>query len=165
MISMWTFSKQRLERQEGWKWAGDKSLPEVGHVVDGPQSSSPEPVSSTQSQTALQNWKTNSKPSQHDDSRGLADGSLNLPQRKEARQRNKLPVHKHSENQTLKYNSWRTTKLISLTWGQHANLNCHTSLREQLTKQLPLKDRRRKTLHISQPPSETMAEYLLKCQH
>jgi hypothetical protein len=28
--------------------------------------------------------------------------------------------------------------------GQHANLNCNTSLREELTKQLPLKDRRKK---------------------
>jgi hypothetical protein len=30
------------------------------------------------------------------------------------------------------------------TWGQHTNLNCHTPLREELTKQLPLKDRRQK---------------------
>jgi hypothetical protein len=28
--------------------------------------------------------------------------------------------------------------------GQHTNLNCHTPLREELMKQLPLKDRNKK---------------------
>jgi hypothetical protein len=51
----------------------------------------------------LQNWKTISKPSQHTDSRRLADGSLTLPQRKGARQRNKPPVSQHSENPTPKH--------------------------------------------------------------
>jgi hypothetical protein len=36
------------------------------------------------------------------------------------------------------------TELISGTWGQHTNVNCHTSLR--VTKQLTLKDRGKKTL-------------------
>jgi hypothetical protein len=40
----------------------------------------------------------------------------------------------------------------------------HTSLREELTKQLPLKDRR-KTGEMSQPPSKTKTEPLLKHQH
>jgi hypothetical protein len=60
----------------------------------------------------LQNCKTNSKPSQHSDRRGLFDGSLTLPQRKEARQRNKSPVNKHSENPTPRQESWWTTELI-----------------------------------------------------
>jgi hypothetical protein len=49
-------------------------------------------------------------------------------------------------------------------WGQHTNLNCHTSLREELTKQLLLKDRRKKkkTLPTGQPSGETMTELLLK---
>jgi hypothetical protein len=33
LISMWTFSKQKLERQKGWQQAGDKLLPEIGQVV------------------------------------------------------------------------------------------------------------------------------------
>jgi hypothetical protein len=40
-------------------------------------------------------------------------------------------------------------RVDSEIWGQHANVNCHTSLSEELTKQLPLKDRRK---NITQPP-------------
>jgi hypothetical protein len=40
----------------------------------------------------------------------------------------------------------------------------HTSLREELTKQLPLKDRR-KTGKTPLPPGETKTEALLKYQH
>jgi hypothetical protein len=36
-----------------------------------------------------------------------------LPQRKEARQRNKHPVIKHSENPTPKQDTWWATELIS----------------------------------------------------
>jgi hypothetical protein len=35
-----------------------------------------------------------------------------LPQRKKARQRNKPPVNKHSENPTPKQESWWATELI-----------------------------------------------------
>jgi hypothetical protein len=51
---------------------------------------------------AVKNCKTNSKPSQHADSRGPGDGSLTLPQRKVVRQRSKPQVNKHSENPTPK---------------------------------------------------------------
>jgi hypothetical protein len=44
---------------------------------------------------------------------GGADGTLSLPQRKGARQRNKPPVNKHSEKPTPKQDSWWTTELIS----------------------------------------------------
>jgi hypothetical protein len=40
----------------------------------------------------------------------------------------------------------------------------HTSLREELTKQLPVKDRR-KTGETPQPPGETRTEPLFKYQH
>jgi hypothetical protein len=40
----------------------------------------------------------------------------------------------------------------------------HTSLREELTKKLSLKDRR-KTGETPQPPGETKTELLLKYQH
>jgi hypothetical protein len=40
----------------------------------------------------------------------------------------------------------------------------HTSLREELTKQLPLKDRK-KTGQSPQTPGETKTELLLKYQH
>jgi hypothetical protein len=33
LISMQTFSKQRLEMQKGWQWVGDKLLPEIGQIV------------------------------------------------------------------------------------------------------------------------------------
>jgi hypothetical protein len=57
----------------------------------------------------------NRKPSQYADSRGPADGSLTLLQRKRVRQRNKTPVSKHSENPTPKQDSWWATKLLSGT--------------------------------------------------
>jgi hypothetical protein len=40
----------------------------------------------------------------------------------------------------------------------------HTSLREELTKQVPLKDRK-KTGESPQPPGETKTELLLQYQH
>jgi hypothetical protein len=40
----------------------------------------------------------------------------------------------------------------------------HTSLREELTKQLPLKDKR-KSGKTPKPPGETKTELLLKYQH
>jgi hypothetical protein len=33
LISAQTLSKQKLERQKGQQWAGDKLLPEIGQVV------------------------------------------------------------------------------------------------------------------------------------
>jgi hypothetical protein len=59
-----------------------------------------------------------------------------------------------------KQGSWWATKLISGTWGQHINLNCHTPLRKQMTKQLPLKDRRKK----QNTPGETTIDLQLKYQ-
>jgi hypothetical protein len=41
----------------------------------------------------------------------------------------------------------------------------HTSLRKELTKQLLLKDRKKKTGMSPQPPGETKTELLLKYQH
>jgi hypothetical protein len=38
------------------------------------------------------------------------------------------------------------TELFSRTWGQYTSSNHHTSLRKELTKQLPLKDRKKKKL-------------------
>jgi hypothetical protein len=111
-----------------------------------PQSSSPEIVSNIQSQTTLQNWKTITKTSQQGDSRGTADRSLILPQKKGMRQINNPPVNQHTKNATQKQDNWWATKLISRTWRKHKNLNCHTSLRKEMMKQLPLKHRIKKTL-------------------
>jgi hypothetical protein len=49
---------------------------------------------------ALQNGKINSEPSQHGDSRGLADRLMTSPQRKGVKQR-----IKYSENSTPKQDS------------------------------------------------------------
>jgi hypothetical protein len=49
-----------------------------------------------------------------------------------------------SKNASLKQDSRWATELISGMWGQHTNLNSHTSLRKELTKQLPLKDKKKK---------------------
>jgi hypothetical protein len=46
---------------------------------------------------------------------------------------------------------------------KNANVNCHTSLREELTKQLPQKPGEKK--NIAQTPGETMTKLLLKYQH
>jgi hypothetical protein len=116
---------KQLERQVWQQQGGDRLLPEVGQV----EGSSPGQVSSTQSQKALQGWRTNSKSSQHIDNRGPAEGSLTLPQGKGARQRNMSPVNKHSEKPTLMQDNRWSTELISWIWGQDAGLSCHTSLR------------------------------------
>jgi hypothetical protein len=48
----------------------------------------------------------------------------------------------------------------SRTGGQHTNLNHHTSLREELTKQLPLKDRRgKKEKNTTQPPGKLLQSF------
>jgi hypothetical protein len=87
----------------------------------------------------LQNWKIISKPSQHVDSRGPADGSLTLPQRKGTRQRNKPQVNQHTGNPTPKQDSWWVTELISGTWGQATahwerslQSSCHWKTEEKL---------------------------------
>jgi hypothetical protein len=41
----------------------------------------------------------------------------------------------------------------------------HTSLREELTKQLSLKDRKKKTGEFPHQPADTKTELLLKYQH
>jgi hypothetical protein len=51
--------------------------------------------------------------------RGLADGSLTLPQRKRARQRNKPPVNQLSKNLTPKQNGWWATELIPGTQSKY----------------------------------------------
>jgi hypothetical protein len=96
LISMRTFNKQRLKRKKGQQLAGDKPLPETGML----------PVSNSQSQMTLQNWKTVSKTSQHTDSRGPANRSLTCPKKEGAKQRNKPSVNQHSENPTPKQDSW-----------------------------------------------------------
>jgi hypothetical protein len=110
-----------------------------------PQWSSPEPVSSIQAKMTLKNWRTKREWSQYADSRGLADVSLILPQRKGERQRKKPLVINPSKNSTPKQESWWITHMISATWRPHANLNCHTSLRQKLTKQMVMKDRKKLT--------------------
>jgi hypothetical protein len=77
----------------------------------------------------LQNWNTIRKTSQHPDSKEVADGSLTMPYRKGARQRNNPPINQHSENPTLKQDDWWATELFSRTRVQYTNSNCHTSLR------------------------------------
>jgi hypothetical protein len=80
-----------------------------------------------------------------------------LPQRKGVRQRNKPPVNQHSENPTP---GWLV--------GYRADLQnlrtSHTSLREELTKQLQLKytKKKKKTGETPQPPGKTKTEPLLK---
>jgi hypothetical protein len=56
------------------------------------------------------------------------------------KQRNKPPVNKHHKNSTPKLVGYRAD-----LWNLRTN---HTSLREDLTKKLPLKDRD-KSWHVS----------------
>jgi hypothetical protein len=66
-----------------------------------------------------------------------------LLQRKGSRQRSKLPVNKYSKN-TTRQDSWWATELILEPEDNIQTENCHTALREELTKQLPLKNRKKK---------------------
>jgi hypothetical protein len=73
--------------------------------------------------------------------------------------------------QTLAHKpAWEISSRPTAGWlvGYRADLQNlrtnHTSLREELTKQLPLKDRKKKTCKFSQPPGETKRELLLKYQ-
>jgi hypothetical protein len=81
-----------------------------------------------------------------------------LPQRKGVRQRNKPLINQHSENPTPN----------RMAGGPHCRSlepeASHTSLREELTKQLLLKDRK-KTGESLQLLDETKTELLLKYQH
>jgi hypothetical protein len=77
LISRQTFHKQRLERQKGRQWAGDKPLPEIGQKWS----------------TKLISWATEQYPKSYNNaklknnqqtitttnSRGLAEGSLPCP--------------------------------------------------------------------------------------
>jgi hypothetical protein len=54
----------------------------------------------------------NKQSSQHADSRGPADTTLTLPQRKGVKQRNKPPVNKYSKKPPPKWDSWWTTEMI-----------------------------------------------------
>jgi hypothetical protein len=58
-----------------------------------------------------------------------------LPQRKEVKQRNKPPGNQHTKNPTPRQDCWWTTELILESEDiTHTNLNCHTTLRKELTK-------------------------------
>jgi hypothetical protein len=95
LISVQTFSKQRLERQKGWLQVGDKLLPEIGQIA-------------VHKAHLLSQWATSKvkrcckmeKPSANHHNTltaGSHDRSLTLPQRKRVRQRNRPPI-----NQTVK---------------------------------------------------------------
>jgi hypothetical protein len=90
----------------------------------------------------LQNWKIISKPSQHADSRGWLMDHWPC-----SRERGKAKKQGPSKLTQWKLNS-KAEQLVSYradpqNLRTHTNSNCHTSLKEELTKQLPLKDRRK----------------------
>jgi hypothetical protein len=111
----------------------------------------------------LQNWKIISKPSQHADSRGPADGSLTLPQTR-GKAKKQSPSNQAQWKPNSKAGQLMGSRADSGTWGQHTNLNGYTPVREEPTKQLPLKDRRKKK-KTTKPHGGTMTELLLKYQH
>jgi hypothetical protein len=95
---------------------------------------------------ALQNWKTNRKPSQHTDSRGPAYGSLTLPQTKGVRQRNEPPVNQLRENpipnqDSCGLQSWSPkpeeniqTTTATPHWGRSSPSSCHWKTEEKLVR-------------------------------
>jgi hypothetical protein len=66
-----------------------------------------------------------------------------LPQRKGVRQRNKPPINQHSEKHNSKA-GWLVGHRTDL-WNLRTS---HASLREELTKQLPLKDRKKNLVSL-----------------
>jgi hypothetical protein len=143
-------ARQTVRPATAWSRAGSR-----------PQSSSLEPVSKTQSQTAPQSWKTNSEPSQHTEGQ-LTDHWPSPEKGSEAKKQD--PLKQAQQKANSKAGQLVGYKADSGTWGEHWNLNCHTSLTEELTKQLLLNNRRKKK-NSTQPPGETMTELLLKYQH
>jgi hypothetical protein len=138
LISMQTFSKQRLERQKGWQQEGDKLLPEIGQVA-------------IHKDHLLSQWATSKvkwhckieKYSANHHNTLTAGGQLTdhwpcFGKGDEAKKQ--APSKPTQRNPTPKQDRWWATELISGTWGQHTNLNCQTLLRQELTKQLPLKE-------------------------
>jgi hypothetical protein len=138
---------------------GDKLLPEIGQVAH--------------LSTKLKSWasdqhpksnraaklKTNIKPWQQ-----VMDGSRNLPPEKRGEAKKQAPSKQAQWKPSSITGQLVDYKADSGIWGQYTNLNCHTSLREELTKQLPLKDRRKKK-NTTQPPDKTRTELWLKYQH
>jgi uncharacterized protein YqcC (DUF446 family) len=118
LISTQPFSRQSLERQKGWQWVGDKLLPELGQVVVH--------KAHLLSQWAIKQYCKTEKQTANHHNTLIEGGWLThhwpLPQRKRARQRNKLPVIKPNSKagQLMGY------RADSGTWGQHTNLSCHT---------------------------------------
>jgi hypothetical protein len=112
----------------------------------------------------LQNWKILSKPSQHTDSRGQADGSLTLPQRKGVKQRKKHPVNQHSENPTPKsmpggLQSWSPepedniqTQTATPHWGKSWLSSCLWKTEEKLVRLPNQLERLRQNLCLSKTP-------------
>jgi hypothetical protein len=105
---------------------GDKPLPEVGQVADHKAHL----LSQWATPKVKQFCKIEKQTVTHSNML-RAGGWVTLPQRKEVRQRNKPPVNSTAKSQLQ---SRTTVEQISWTWGQHSDLNCHTSLREETTK-------------------------------
>jgi hypothetical protein len=119
-------------------------------VSSSPKSSSPEPVSNIQ---VKQNCKIEKQTASH---HNMLTAGGEVKKQAPSKQAQQKPNSK--AGQLVDYRAHSRTK------GQHTNLNCHTSLREQLTKQLPLKDRRKKA-NITQPPGDNTTELWLKYQY
>jgi hypothetical protein len=137
LISVGTFSKQRLQRQKGSEQVGDKPLPEIGQIeVHKAHVLNQWATSKVKQLCKIEKQSTN----QHN---MLTAGGWQTILWPCSRERNKPPIRQYSENSTPKQDGWWATEMFPRNWEQYTNSNCHTSLREELTKQLPLKDRKK----------------------
>jgi hypothetical protein len=155
LISMGTFSKQRLEKQKGQQWVGDKPLPEIGQIE-------------VHKAHLLSQWAT-SKVKQHCKiEKQSANQHKMLTAGSWLRDLWLCPTERDWGKEIIpnKLTQWKHNSKAGWLVGYRTdlwNLKSHTSLKEELTKQLPLKDRK-KMKSLPQPPGE-ITELLLKCQH
>jgi hypothetical protein len=89
-------------------------------------------------------------------------GETDLDKQKEGETKKQIPSKQVQQNVTSKTRQLVDYRADLLKLRTAYKLKCHTSLREKMTKQLLLKDRRIKP---RKSPGETMKELLLICEH
>jgi hypothetical protein len=152
LIFAQTYSKQRLKSQKGWQWAGDKPLPEIEQVV-------------VHKAHLLSHWATSKVKRCYKIEKQSANlhntlaarahwGITDLAPEKGGKAKKQALSNQAQWKPSSKAGQLVDNRADLGTWGQHTNLNGHMSLREELTKQLPLKDKRKRK-KTTQSPGKT----------
>jgi hypothetical protein len=154
LISVQTFSKQKLERQKGQKQACDKLMFEMGQLAVH------KAHLLSQQTTSKVKWHCKIEKQSANHHNKLTAGGWVMDCWPCPRERNRPPVNPHSKNPTAKQGGWWATVLIYRTleqatphWGRSWLSSCHW------------KTKKKKTGKTSQSPGKIKTEPLLTYQH